>query len=51
MLDLDELKQRIIHTLDVVEFLDILGLEFADIIDLFDEHLEENYEELIRACR
>ena len=46
---LDELKDLIIHNLDITDFLDILGLEFADIIDKFEEEIAENFDELQRA--
>jgi hypothetical protein len=49
--DVEGLKARIISALDVVEFLDILGYELADILDKFEEELEENYPQLDRACR
>ena len=49
--DIEELKTRIIHSLDVVELLDILGLEIADIVDLLEEHIEEHHTRLDRACR
>jgi hypothetical protein len=49
--DLNELKQRIIHSLDVIEFLDILGLELADLMDPLEELIEDNYARLDRACR
>jgi hypothetical protein len=46
-----ELKERIVSALDVLEFLDILGYELADIIDKFDEELEEHYTEFDKAVR
>lgn len=49
--DLDELKEQIVHCLDVVELLDLLNLEIADIVDLLDDQIEENYALLARACR
>jgi hypothetical protein len=49
--DLDELKQRIVHCLDVNELLDLLDLELADLVDLLDEEIEENYARLDRATR
>lgn len=48
---LEELKARIVSAMDVTTFLDFLGLDLVDIIDLFDEELEENYSRLDRACR
>jgi hypothetical protein len=46
----DDLKDAIGAKLDVLEFLDILGLELVDILDKFDEEIQENKEELKRAC-
>jgi hypothetical protein len=45
----DELKELIAVKLDVVEFLDLLGLELADIVDKFEDEIDENKEELLRA--
>lgn len=47
----DELKLLIIHKLDVEEFLDILGYELCDLVDILDDEIEENKKELERACR
>lgn len=44
-----ELKELIVHNLDVLEFLDLLGLELADIIDKFDEEIEDNHSVLLNA--
>jgi len=46
----NELKDLIIAKLDVTEFLDILGYELSDIIDKFEEEIENNQQELISAC-
>jgi hypothetical protein len=51
MVMLDELKDLIIHNLDVMEFLDILGVELADVIDKFDEEIEEYKEALLKAVQ
>jgi len=47
----DELQDLIAAKLDVVEFLDILGLELGDILDKFEDEIEEYREELVAACR
>lgn len=47
----DELHDLIAAKLDVVEFLDILGLELGDILDKFEDEIEEYREELVAACR
>lgn len=49
--ELETLKETIVATLDVTEFLDILGYELVDIIDLFEEEIENQYEEFKRALR
>lgn len=47
----EELKQLVAAKLDVTEFLDILGLELIDIIDKFEEEVEDAKQELYDACR
>lgn len=47
----EELKELIAVKLDVVEFLDILGLELVDIVDKFEDEIEEAKEELMAALR
>ena len=49
--DIEELKVRIVHSLDVLEFLDILGLDLADLVELLEEEIENEYTQLDRACR
>ena len=49
--DIDELKLLIVHNLDVLEFLDILGVSFAELVDILEDQVENQYEELTRACR
>jgi len=46
---LGELKELIIHKLDILEFMDILGYELVDIIDLFDDDISANMDEFIEA--
>jgi len=46
----DELKELIIHNLDVVEFLDIIGYDLADLVPFLDEEIEEFHTQLKRAC-
>lgn len=48
---LNELKARIVSAMDVTTFLDFLGLDLVDIIDLFDDEIENEKERLDRACR
>lgn len=47
----DDLKYLIAAKLDVLEFLDILGLDLEDIIDKFEEEIENEKERLMGACR
>lgn len=47
----DELKLLIVHNLDVLEFLDILGITFIELVDLLEDQCEEQAEDLLRACR
>ena len=49
--DLEELKLLIVHNLDVLDFLDIVGVSYAELVDILEDQIEENYEELARACR
>lgn len=47
--DIQELKHRIVAGLDVMEFLDILGLDISDLVELLEEQIEDAYPELIAA--
>ena len=49
LMDIEELKELIVHNLDISEFFDILGLELSDFIDKFDEEVQECFVELKRA--
>lgn len=49
VMSVETLKQLIVHNLDVTEFMDILGMELADIIDRFDDEIVENFELLLRS--
>jgi hypothetical protein len=51
--DIEELKALICSNLDVVEFLDIIGLELVDIVNIpeVEERIEEEYTRLARAVR
>lgn len=48
--DIEELKLLIAHNLDVLEFLDILGISFPELIDILQEQCEEQRQDLLRAC-
>jgi hypothetical protein len=48
---LDELKARIVSAMDITDLMDFLGLDFVDVIEKFDDEIQENFEDLDRACR
>lgn len=48
--ELNELKLLIAARLDVTDFLDIIGYELADLLDVLDDELENHYQELLAAC-
>lgn len=48
---IDELKYKIVATLDVMEFLDIIGYDLSDLVEILEEQIEENEAALERACR
>ena len=48
----EELKLQVVAQLDVLEFLDIISMDFAELVDLIFEDLNEDAkEELERAVR
>lgn len=47
----DDLKTLIVHNLDVLEFLDIIGYDLADLVEILEDEIETNEHELRRACR
>ena len=49
-MELNELKLLIAARLDVTDFLDIIGYELADLLDVLDDELENHYQELLAAC-
>ena len=49
--DLEDLKLLIVHNLDVLDFLDILGVSFAELVDILEDQVEEEYTRLKHACR
>ncbi len=50
-MDIEELKINIIHKLDVIQFLDILGLDLTDLVDILEEEIERQQSQLERAVR
>ena len=51
VMNVEELRALIVHNLDVMEFLDILGLELSDLVELLEEQIEESATQLQRACK
>jgi len=49
LMDLHELKELIVHNLDITEFFDIIGIELAECIDKFDDEILENFGRLAKA--
>ena len=47
---LDELKTLIIHNLDIDEFLDIIGYDLSDLVEVLTDEITENYATLLSAC-
>ena len=47
---MNELKQLIIHNLDVTDFLDIIGYGLEDLVELLEDEIEEYQQELLSAC-
>ena len=47
---IDDLKYLIAAKLDVLEFLDIIGYDLSDLVEVLEEEIEENEAELRRAC-
>lgn len=45
----DILKDEIAAKLDVLEFLDIIGVEMSDLVELLEEYVQEYSEELKKA--
>lgn len=46
-----ELKYEIAAKLDVLEFLDIIGYDLSDLVELLEDEIKEHEDELARACR
>ena len=49
LMNIEELKELIVHNLDLTEFFDIIGLNLADCIDKFDDEITDCFVELKRA--
>lgn len=44
----EELKDKIIATMDELSFLDALGLDISDLVEYFSDLIDANAEELTR---
>lgn len=49
LMDIEELKELIVHNLDISEFFDIIGQDLADFIDKFDNDITDFFVEFKRA--
>jgi len=49
IMKLDELKTLIVHNLDVVEFLDIIGRDISDLVEFFEDDVSECFDDLAKA--
>ena len=49
LMDIEELKELIVHNLDISEFFDIIGQDLSDFIDKFDEEIQEYFVEFKRS--
>ena len=46
----EELKLLIAANLDVIDFLDIIGYDLADLLEVLEDELEEYQTQLLAAC-
>jgi len=49
VMNVEELKDLIIYNLDVVNFLDIIGIGIEDLVERFEDEIQENFDALIVA--
>lgn len=49
-MEVRDLKDLIASRLDVEEFLDIIGYTLFDLVENMDAEIEDNFEELLKAC-
>ena len=50
-MNVDELKVLIASKLDITEFLDIIGYDLCDLVEVLEDEIEEYQQELLSACR
>ncbi len=48
---IEELKQLIIHNLDVTEFLDLLNMDMSDLVELLHDEILVHRDELVDAVQ
>jgi len=48
MLTLQELKQKIMEQVDEVDLIDLLGLTTEDLVNAFEDKIEEKYNKITR---
>ena len=48
MLTLNELKEKLAEQVDEVDLIQILGITSYDLVNAFDEIIEENYDRLMQ---
>lgn len=48
MLTLEELKEKIVEQVDEIDIIDLLGLTTQDIVNAFEERVEELHEKIKR---
>ncbi len=49
VMNVEELKDLIIYNLDVVNFLDIIGVSIEDLVNKFEDEIQENFDALVVA--
>lgn len=49
-MSVDDLKVLIASKLDVMEFMDIIGYDLCDLVELMGDEIEENFTQLVSAC-
>lgn len=47
---MNELKTLIVANLDVITFLDLLGMDLSDLVEKLEVEIEENFDVLMDAC-
>jgi hypothetical protein len=49
-MSIDDLKVLIGSKLDVMEFLDIVGYDLCDLVEIMEDEIEEHWTQLLDAC-